>query len=411
VTTRRDPIGQRSETVRRANLSAIARELHARGPLSRSELVARTGLTRSAIRGLIREFAASGLVTEERAESLGTPGRPSPLVRPEADRITVLALEVAVDSIAAAVVGFGGEVLASRRLARPRGDDTVDAVAADLAALAHHVLDASTARDGLIGVGVAMAGVVRRTDGVVSMAPNLGWRDEPLGDRLVAALGLGVPVSVANEADLGVLAETLRGAARGADQVLYLSGEVGVGGGILVDGRPLTGVAGYGGEIGHFPVNPNGHRCGCGSIGCWETEVGAAALFRRAGRPEDGRLAEVEAVLQNARDGDPVALAALEETGRWTGRGLAGWVNVLNPRLVVFGGLFGRLFPFTEPAVLAELDRLALRAPRNLVGIVPAALGEDAPVVGAAEHAFEPFLADPARWLRRRHGILERASA
>jgi predicted NBD/HSP70 family sugar kinase len=119
----------------------------------------------------------------------------------------------------------------------------------------------------------------------------------------------------------------------------------------------------------------------------------------------------VDAVLREAAAGDPTALAALDEVGRWTGRGLAGLVNMLNPRLVVFGGLFGKLFPFTEGAVLAELDRRALPAPRGLVGLTPAALGDDAAILGAAELAFEPFLADPARWLRRRGGLLERATA
>ena len=112
---RRDDIGLRSETVRRANLSAIVRELHVHGPQSRSELVARTGLTRSAIRGLIGELVAADLADEERAVPLGVPGRPSPVVHPSADGRVVLALEVAVDSLAAATVGLGGTVLEHRR--------------------------------------------------------------------------------------------------------------------------------------------------------------------------------------------------------------------------------------------------------------------------------------------------------
>src|SRR5256885_13219270 len=109
MTFGRDDLGLRSETVRRANLSAIVRGLHDHGPLSRSELVARTGLTRSAIRGLIGEFVAADLVGEERADPLGAPGRPSPLVRPNSQRAFVIALEIAVDSLAAARVGLGGQ--------------------------------------------------------------------------------------------------------------------------------------------------------------------------------------------------------------------------------------------------------------------------------------------------------------
>ena len=413
MTARREPVGQRSETVRRANLSAIVRQLHDGGPLSRSELVARTGLTRSAIRGLIGELTAAGLAGEQPAIPLGTPGRPSPVVRLEPERAVVLALEIEVDSLAAALVGLGGTVLASTQVDRPRDHVAAEAIVADLVGLADRVLRPGRRRAALVGVGIAVAGVVRRTDGFVWMAPNLGWRDVPLGDLLRTGLGLDadVPLEVANEADLGALAEVRRGAARGADQVLYLSGEVGVGGGIIVDGHPLSGVAGYGGEIGHMPVNPAGVACGCGSTGCWETEVGATAILRRAGRPLDGGRREIDAVLAAARAGDPVALGALVETGRWLGIGLAGLINVLNPRVVVFGGLFEHLFPFIEATVQAVLDRTALRPPRELVGLAPSALGDDAPLLGAAELAFEPLLGDPARWLGRRDPLLERVPA
>jgi len=246
VTRALEAVGQRSETVRRANLSAIVRELHASGPLSRSELVARTGLTRSAIRRLIGEFVAADLVSEERAEPLGTPGRPSPLVRLNPGRAVVLALEIAVDSVAVAVVGLGGEVFERVRADRPRGHSSVDEVVADLAGLATAIGARRPWRDALIGVGVAVVGVVRRTDGFVSLAPNLRWFDVPLGERLAYALALDLaaPISVANDADLGALAELRRGAALGESDVLFVHGEVGVGGGIIVDGRPHPGEPG-----------------------------------------------------------------------------------------------------------------------------------------------------------------------
>ena len=407
---RLDVIGQRSETVRRANLSAIVRELHARGPLSRSELVAATGLTRSAIRGLIGEFVGAGLASEERAEPLGTPGRPSPLVRLNSTGAMVLALEIAVDSIAAAIVGVGGDVLEILRVDRPRGHTSVAEIVADLVDLSTTVR-ARVPCDRLIGVGVAVVGIVRRTDGFVSMAPNLGWANVPLGDLLARSLDLGVPLAVGNNADLGALGELRRGAAIGMDNVLFISSEVGVGGGLIVDGRPLTGAAGYGGEVGHIPVNRDGVACGCGSVGCWETEIGEGALLRRAGHPSDGGRSEVEAVLREAADGSTAARAALDAEGRWLGYGLAGLVNVFNSELVVLGGMVGRLHPFVATALADEFAQRTLPASRALVRIVPAALGVDASLRGAAELAFDPFLADPAAWLRPRHSIAQLASA
>jgi D-xylose transport system substrate-binding protein len=393
--------GQRSETVRRTNLSALVQVLHFEGPRSRSELVERTGLTRSAIRRLVGELVGAGLASEEPGESLGVPGRPSPLVRLEPDSAVGLALEIAVDSLAMAVVGLGGHVFELVRIERPRGRSAPDEIVADLVELANGA--ASRWRtDALVGVGVAVVGVARRRDGFVSTAPNLDWRDVPLGKSLTRALGVSVPVVVANEADVGALAEHRRGAAAGTDDAIFLSGEVGVGGGIIADGEPLTGVAGYGGEVGHLPVNPlAGVTCRCGSVGCWETEVGEGALLVRAGRPADGGSREVEAILADAAAGDPTALAAIDEVGRWLGIGIAGLVNIFNPARIVLGGRFALLHPFFAATVEDGLARRALAAPRALVEVVPARLGVDAPLLGAAELAFEPILTDPASWFHR----------
>jgi predicted NBD/HSP70 family sugar kinase len=414
VVTGRDELGQRSETVRRANLSSIVRELHLSGPLSRSDLVARTGLTRSAIRSLVGELVAAGLAVEEPAPRLGALGRPSPVVRLDPEGAVVLALEIAVDSLAVALVGLGGRILEQERVDRRRGRSTPAEVAGSLAGLAADVRERRGADEPLFGVGVAVVGVTRVTDGVVSLAPNLGWRDVPIGDVLRTALATDAPISAANEADLAALAELRRGAARGTDELLFISGEVGVGGGMIVNGAPLTGVAGYGGEVGHMTVNPLGSPCRCGSIGCWETEIGEDALLARAGHARGGGRRAVDAVLREASEDGAAgarARAALDDVGRWLGIGLAGLVNVLNPRLIVLGGQFGRTYPFVSRALEAELDRRALAAPRALVRVVPTELGVDAPLLGAAELALEPILDDPAAWIGRREPLAEAVGA
>ena len=407
----RDAIGQRSETVRRSNLSAIVRALHLRGPLSRSELVAHTGLTRSAIRGLIGELVAGGLVTETPSVPAGTPGRPSPLVHPQPESAVVVALEVNVDSLAVARVGFGGSVDELTRVDRPRAHVTVDEIVADLVELAEPVLATSPPED-VVGIGVAVAGVVRRTDGLVRLAPNLGWHDEPFGERLSAALGVSLPLAVANEADLGGLAEHRRGAAIGERDVVYVTGEVGVGGNVVVDGQALVGAAGYAGEIGHMMVNPIGTACGCGSFGCWETEIGERAMLVRAGREAEGGREAVAELVAAATAGEPAALAGLAHVGNWLGIGLASLINVFNPTLIVLGGIFGRIQPLIAADVRAVLERRALRASRELVRVAPGSLGVDGPLIGAAELAFEPMLADPAARLvlvRSRRPVLASA--
>jgi predicted NBD/HSP70 family sugar kinase len=252
---------------------------------------------------------------------------------------------------------------------------------------------------------------VRREDGFVRLAPNLGWSDEPLGARLRDAFGGRIPVQVANDADLGALAEWRRGAAVGVDNILFLAGEVGVGGGMIVDGAPVIGMAGYGGEVGHIPIDPDGAPCRCGSVGCWETVIGEKRLLTLAGYPADGGASAVDAVLREADAGDERARAAVEHIGTWLGFGLAGLVNVLDPGLIVLGGRFERLYPYVIERVEAQLDRLVLPASRSLVRVVPATLGGDAVLLGAAELAFEPLLADPAAWLGPRESLAELASA
>jgi predicted NBD/HSP70 family sugar kinase len=402
-------VGQRSETVHRANLSALVRGLHDAGPMSRSQLVAATGLTRTAIRGLVVELAGGGLVQEAPAVHRGTPGRPSPVVYIARDAAVVLAVEVLVDSLAVAVVALDGRVLTLERVALPRVERSVDAVVGHIASMAD--LLRSRTRTEIAGVGVAVAGVVRRRDGLVAMAPNLGWVDAPFGERLADALRMDAPIVVGNDADLGALAEHRRGAGVGVDDLVYISGEVGVGGGAIVGGRPLDGFAGYGGEIGHLPVNPGGSPCRCGSIGCWETEVGEGALLSLAGLSPDAGRDGVDAVLRRAEAGDQVAVAALEHVARWLAVGLAGLVNILNPQLIVLGSMHGRIYPVIRTTLEAGLSARALPAPRAVVRIVPATLGADAPLIGAAELALEPILADPAGYMPRPAPVQRLASA
>jgi predicted NBD/HSP70 family sugar kinase len=228
---------------------------------------------------------------------------------------------------------------------------------------------------------------------------------------LARRLGWDVPVIVGNEADLGVLAEVRRGAAVGIDDVIYVHGEVGVGAGIIVGGRPLTGAAGYAGELGHFPVAADGAPCRCGSHGCWETEIGGEALLVRAGYPSDAGREGIDAVLRDAAAGSPVALAAIEHTGERLGIGLAGFVNTFNPRLVVLGGLFGRLQPFAQAAIWRAMALRTLPAPLAMVRVVPASLGDDALLLGAAEIALEAVLGDPAARLGSREDVAELATA
>jgi predicted NBD/HSP70 family sugar kinase len=386
--------GVAAEELRRHNLGAVLERLHLAGPLSRSELTTATGLNRSTVADLLGELGALGLVEERPGPSPSGPGRPSPIVHPRPDGAIVLAVEIAVDSVAVATIGLGGHVYNRIRIARPRGRFSPEETVQDVAKLAGPLLDALPAAHSFVGVGTAVAGITRRSDGFVHLAPNLGWRDVPLVAMLAAGLELGVPVLAANEADLGALAEHRRGAGPGVDNLIYVSGEVGIGTGIVLDGKALLGAAGYAGEAGHMLINPDGLPCGCGATGCWETEAGEAALLRRVGLSVGGD--HLEQMAERAARGDEATLRAIAEVGRWLGLGIGNLVNLFNPELVVLGGLFHRLFRFLEPSVLDGVRVRALEASRPQAAIVPSALGADAHLIGAGELVMSTLIADPA---------------
>ncbi|HKG50213.1 MAG TPA: ROK family protein [Actinomycetales bacterium] len=386
--------GTTQEAVRRHNLGTLLAHLHHDGQLSRASLTERMGLNRSTIGGLVGELVDLGVVQQTApARGRAGAGRPSLDVRPSCEDVYVLAAEIGVDTLRVARVGLGGRVL--NRAGSNLATDLPGRVAADLVSLLREAVAAVPPGAAVLGIGVGVPGVVREDDGVVRFAPNLGWRDVPLAALLRERMASPLPLRVANDADLGALAEHTRGAVTQQGDVVFLAGEVGIGGGVIVGGRPLRGVGGYAGELGHLMVNPRGRACRCGSIGCWETEVGGAAISRALGIPPPGDLERLATRLAAVRTPN----AALRRVGRYLGLGLASIVNVLNPEVVVLGGVLRLLYPAVREVTDETLTTAALLAPREQVRVVVPALGGDAVLVGAAETCFQAVLADPAREL------------
>jgi hypothetical protein len=248
------------EDIRRHNIGTLLRHVHLSGSVSRTELAERMKLNRSTILALTAELTAAGLVREELPADTGRAGRPSLVVRPESERVYVLAFDVAVDRLVAARVTLGGTMLDRREAVRPRAGADLDRVVEVLTRFGHQLYEAAPATSVCVGVGASYCGMIRPGDGMVRFGPDLGWVDQAFGAELDRRLGLGLPVSVGNEAHLGALAEQQRGAGAGFQNLIYLHGDVGVGGGIIVGGDLLDGESGYGCELGHMVVNPRRRR-------------------------------------------------------------------------------------------------------------------------------------------------------
>jgi glucokinase len=216
-------------------------------------------------------------------------------------------------------------------------------------------------------------------------------------------------VYVDNEANMAALGESYFGAARNAEYVLYVSAGVGLGGGIVLSRRILTGAAGFAGEFGHMTMDPNGPRCNCGNNGCWETFASQWAVFRRireavaAGQPS--ALVEVtqndldrlnfSMVAEAASAGDAVACAALDETGRYLGIGLANLINALNPQRVVFGGILSLAHERLLPVINEVICQRALRWSRETTEVVIATHGGDACAMGGIAAVYHQVLSKP----------------
>jgi predicted NBD/HSP70 family sugar kinase len=379
------------DDVRRHNLGRLLSLLHVRGATSRADLTALTGLNRSTVKALTADLVEAGLAVESAPVGRGGAGRPSITVEPASDHVYVLSVDLGVERLTAVRVGLGGVVLDRRSLRQTPREFPVPRTLTRLSGLLRALLDGAPADGVCVGIGVGVCGVVSAEDGTVRFAPNLGWVDVPLRDLIGEVLDTRLPIDLGNDGDVGALAEHLRGAGRGVSDMVFVAGEVGIGGGVIVGGRPFRGAGGYAGEVGHMSVDPKGRICRCGRRGCWETEISDEAVLLATKAPKGASL---EQVLTAYATGERWAQPGLRRVGRSLGAGVANLVNIFNPELIVFGGAVRHIFSATEPLVREALAG-ALAAPGEGVRLSVAGLSDDSVVVGAAELAFAPLLDDP----------------
>ena len=379
-----------AEQLRRSNLSHLLGLVHREGPLSRAELTRQTGLNRSTVGDLVQGLAELGLAYEASPAALGagSPGRPSPIVHADPSVVAVT-VNPEVDAITVGLVGLGGRIVARVRRETPGTPTPSEVVAISSAAIAG-LLSGREAPARVAGIGMAVPGQVRLSDGTVREATHLGWIEEPLSAMLAAATGL--PTWAANAANLGMRAESVFGAGKGIDDFVYfIGGASGIGGGAVTGGRQLQGAAGYAGELGHTFVRSGGARCSCGASGCLEAEVTQSMLLDATGLAP----AEVDQLAARlARSTDPAVRALIESQLELLGVAVRTAVNLFNPQRVVLGGFLEALYEARSPAS-AALSAGAISSARESLEIAPAALGAGQLMIGAAELVFTGLIADP----------------
>ena len=374
-----------TDEIRRRNTGLVLRLLR-EGGLSRADLARRSGLAKATVGTIVAQLSEVGAV--EAGDSDGERpgrGRPSTPIVLAGSRLAGLGIEVNVDYVAVTALDLAGRELTV--LTRPlRG---VQPTPPDVVALAGHQVAQLRARGAsVLGLTVAVPGLIDRSRGQVVLAPNLGWHDVALADALRTELrsqvGTDIPVAVDNDANCAARAESLQGVALGVDDFVYLTGTVGLGAGIVSGGKVLRGARGLAGEVGHLRIGDDRHPCACGRSGCWEALVGLHALVASTGipvAPGEDPVSYAERVIRT-----PGAAAAVLALADALARGISALTTTLDPSMIVLGGSF---VPLGEILVPAAEQALAGGFTGAGCTVALSSLGLHAASVGAALDALD----------------------
>lgn len=306
-----------------------------------------------------------------------------------------IGVDIGGTKIAAGLVSADGEIVADDAEPTPQDASKIPAIVADL-------VERLTGDDRPVGVGIGAAGFVGEDRSTVRFAPNIDWREEPLGEQVGAVIDL--PIVVENDANAAAWGEFRFGAGQDTDDLLLITIGTGVGGGIVHDGQVFRGGFGVAAEFGHLRLVRDGIECGCGQHGCFEQYGSGSALVREARSKvehrdpgaealaalADGDLARITGpgLTALAQDGDALSIELLADLGRWIGEGAAALATILDPRVIAIGGgvsAAGDLL--LGPVVEAFEAHLPARAHRPAAAVRLAALGNSAGIIGAADLA------------------------
>ncbi len=379
------------QTIRDHNLSLVLRLLIREGALSRASIAERTGLTKATASTLVSELATLGLVCEGGEQAAGRPGRPPTPVE-VADRRVALGLEIGVGRIAVCSVGLTGQVQ-DRRVERWDCPGTAPGeVLGRLTAMAQAALAEAGSRGQLpVGAGLAVPGLIDPESGTVVFASHLGWEDLAIGRPLTDALGCSVYVE--NEANLSARAELAYGWGARWTDFIFVSAGVGIGAGVVTGGQLFRGAHGFGGELGHMVLDPEGPACPCGNRGCLELWVGKdhlpPALLARG--EQDWPLS----IARMAKSGNRDVTSALSDLAKKLSVGLVSAVNLFDPQAVVLGGYLAPLAPWMAGIIHGHLNSGVLGSRWANYQVVPSRLGAEARVLGGAASWIERVISNP----------------
>jgi len=377
-------VARNQQLLKNINRMALVRHLCANPGASRVDLAVAVGLQKSTVSSLVRELLEEGWLMERDVVATGDLGRrPTPLFI-DPTRLLLLGAEVGIDSIRVVATSLTGDVLATSAA----NHDTTKTDKACVAGLAAALLavrkQLARGHHKIIGIGVGLPGGVEEASGFLHFAPNLGWRDVPFGALLTQKLKgtalAGVPLFVQNDADVGALGEMEFNSSDAADPLLYVKLGQGVGAGVIVGQRLLTGIRGFAGEVGHIVLQINGPQCSCGRRGCAEALIGPRAMLRWQ-EPQEPTMDDVQ---RRLADGDADTIRAVKKAGSYLGVLLHNLAAAYDPGCIVLSRSVADL-----GETYLDSARKTLNSYADAAGVAPPSVGTsrfgaDSIAIGAA---------------------------
>ncbi|SHM99118.1 ROK family transcriptional regulator [Gracilibacillus kekensis] len=371
--------------VKKENKALVLETIKEKAPISRASIAQVTGLNKGTVSSLVSELMDEKLINESGTGESSGGRRPVMLLLNERAGYTI-SVDLGVKSILGVLTDLRGNIIYEKRIRFQ--NDNVDEVLHLLYTLISELKSNAPASEyGIVGIGVGVPGVVT-TEGEILLAPNLGWKRVPL--RKMLSEHYQVPIIVENEANAGAYGEKVYGAGQFSTELVYASVSVGIGVGLILDGKLYKGLRGFSGELGHMTIEKDGVDCRCGNKGCWELYASEKALIEQAEK-NGYHAASVDHIVEAANNGESKAIKLLEQLGDYLGVGITNIIHIFNPEQVVVGNTLQLAEKYIMPAIEKRIEKNAIGFNKNDVQLNVAKLKKHSTVMGMAAFNIEQF--------------------
>ncbi|SFL52378.1 Sugar kinase of the NBD/HSP70 family, may contain an N-terminal HTH domain [Gracilibacillus orientalis] len=377
--------------VKKENKALVLKTIQGKAPISRAAIANVTGLNKGTVSSLVSELIDEKLIHESGTGKSSGGRRPVMLLLNETAGFTI-SVDLGVKSILGVLTDLRGNILSEKKIRFKKKDFD------DVLTLLYQLIDelkndAPESEYGIVGIGIGVPGVVT-TEGEILLAPNLGWKKVPLQQILFDHYH--VPVTVENEANAGAYGEKVYGVGQMSNELVYASISIGIGVGLILEGKLYKGLRGFSGELGHMTIEKDGANCRCGNKGCWELYASEQALLDQA-QINGFDDATVEKLIEAADQGDTKAIQLLENVGDYLGVGITNIIHIFNPEQVVVGNTLRQAEKYIMPAIEKRIEKNAIGFNKNDVVLNVAKLKKHSTVMGIAAFNIEKFFEETGR--------------